>query len=180
MPCNRRALLFGLATLGCGNRLPSAEGTPLPAALDGLPLVQIVGGARAARAVARLHDREVAPDASWIGRYGADDEYAVVYASRYRDAAEADRQLRRMGERIGAGSGPFGHHRTLTVAGRTVHGVLSPGTVNYFFVRGTDLLWMALPPARARAALADGLALPPDSIPSAPPLETRPPPGGSR
>jgi hypothetical protein len=140
--------------------------------------VEIVSGTRASRVVARLHGKDVAPDASWIGRYEADGDGAIVYVSRYRSPDGARAQLDAMGRRIGDGSGEFGHHRTLTVTGRIVHAVLSPGAVNYFFVRDTDLLWLTIAPPRARAALADALGVPPDSIPTAPPLGTPRPLGG--
>jgi hypothetical protein len=164
-----------LTAVGCGERLPSAAGTPLPQTIDGLPLVQLVSGTRAARAVARLHDRDVAPDASWIGRYALDREEAVVYASRYRTGDAAQGQLDAMAARIGTGTPQFGHHRAFDVAGRAVHAALSPGAIHYFFVRETDLLWMSIRPARARAALADVLGIPADSIPVArPPASPRP------
>jgi len=169
---------FLLVAAGCGERLPSAAGTPLPQTIDGLPLVQLVSGARAARAVARLHDRDVAPDASWIGRYALDRDEAIIYASRYRTGDDALRQLDAMAARIGTGTPQFGHHRSFDVAGRPVHAALSPGTIHYFFVRDADLLWMSIPPARARAALADVLRLPEDSIPVARPPGSPRPQGG--
>jgi hypothetical protein len=167
-----------LAAGACAGQRPAAStASPLPREIHGLPLTDSTTGAAAARLVDRMHDKGVAPVATWVGVYGGGATEATLYVSRYRTPAEAAAQLAVMAGRIGSGTALYGHHSAMTIAGTTVHTVLGGGQVHYFFARGADLTWLAIPPPIGRPGLAQVLAVPVDSVPSAAgpaPLPSRP------
>jgi hypothetical protein len=125
-----------------------------------------------------MHEKGVAPVATWVGVYGAGPLQATLYVSRYRSPAEAGAQLALMAERIGRGTPDFGHHSETAVAGTPVHSVFGHGQVHYFFAAGADLKWLAMPPQLSRVGLALVLGVPADSVPPlATPLPLRTPGG---
>lgn len=177
----RIVLLAGLllATGACtGQRRPASTGSPLPQEIHGLPLTDSATGAAAARLVDRMHDRGVAPVATWVGVYGGGSTEATLYISRYRTPAEAAAQLALMAGRIGSGTTLYGHHSETTVAGTAVHSVFGHGQVHYFFARGVDLTWLAVSPTLARLGLAVVLGVPVDSVPPVAGLMPAPGAGG--
>jgi len=154
--------LLALASACAGDR----AGSPLPEELHGLELIEQQSGEEAARALARLHEQDVAPTASFIGRYGTEEIGATIYVSRFASPEEAQSQLVSMADGIGEGAAGYGHHRTLEVDGREVHSVFGRGEVHFFYVDGSDLTWLGAHPMFANLALADLLGVSPDSIPS--------------
>jgi hypothetical protein len=139
--------------------------SPLPEQLHGMDLIEQQSGEEAAGALARLHDQDVAPTASYIGRYGTEEIGATVYVSRFASPEEAASQLVAMANGIGEGAAGYGHHRTLDVEGREVHSVFGRGEVHFFYADGNDLFWMGAHPMFATAALADLLGVSSDAIP---------------
>jgi hypothetical protein len=134
-------------------------------------------GDTAARLVDRMHGKGVAPVATWVGRYGTGALTATLYVSRYASGGEATAQLGLMAERIGPGTPDYGHHSEATIAGTVVHSAFGHGQVHYFFARGTDLTWLAVPLEISRAGLAGVLGIPVDSVPPVAGSMRRVPPG---
>lgn len=166
-------LAAAVAAVGGCREVPrgvASDGSPLPDSLHALRLVDLQTGADAARIMERLHGKEVAPLRSWIGSYAGHGASAELYVSRYDSGRHATADLEAMSARIGPGTPVFGHHRTIVVAGQTVHATLGQGGVHYFFVREADLFWLTVSPAVARPALAQLLEVPLDSIPRAAPV----------
>jgi hypothetical protein len=165
--------LLLLAAASCAGPKPSAAGAaPLPPSIHGLPLVDSASGPAAAKLVDRMHQEAVAPLATWVGTYGGGTMQATLYVSRYQTATEAKAQLAAMAAGIGSGTREYGHHSVTAIAGTPVHSAFGHGQVHYFFARGRDVEWLALPPQLARVGLAVVLGVPADSVPplAAPPL----------
>jgi hypothetical protein len=116
--------------------LAACARAPLPVRLAGLHRTHVWTGERAARMIAQLHGKKVAPANSVVADYGAKGELRI-YLSTYPDAGEASRVLETMirGMRSGgtsftspreesAGSGrwltfgPGGHHELWVSQGR--------------------------------------------------------------
>lgn len=140
--------------------------SPLPETLHGLELIEQQTGDEAAAVLTRLHDQDVAPTESFIGRYGTEEIGATIYVSRFASSQEATDQLVAMADGIGEGAAGYGHHRTFEVFGREVHSVFGRGEVHFFYADGNDLTWLGAHPMFATLALADLLGVSPDSIPS--------------
>lgn len=166
-----------LALLVCGCMTDHARLPDLPARLAGLPLVTSMAGDSARREIGMMHGKGVAPRESRIGLYALGGFRAAVYASRYASSGEAERQLRAMADRMGPGSGGFGHHMRLDVAGIEVHSVIGFGDQHYFYARGAVVYWLTVPAELAHRALAQMLDVSPDAIPRDVPL-SRPRSGG--
>lgn len=157
---------------------------PLPAEIQGIRRVRVVEGAGAQAMIGKLHGKDLAPLASYVGHYGDGPTHTMLYTSRFEDAAAASEALDDMSSEIGEGSSGFSHHMTMDVAGRLVHLVLGQGQVHFFFVDDARLSWLAIEPSMARGGLAKVLGVEPTAVPSivragaidgpAPPAQTRP------
>ncbi|MFQ6673486.1 MAG: hypothetical protein ACE5GH_01720, partial [Fidelibacterota bacterium] len=126
--------------------------TPLPQAIHGMSLERQLTGAEAKARIGRLHGKEVAPVASYVGHYGAGPDHAMLYLSKFASEMKAQDMLRKMSESIGEGSSGFGHHTKFAVKNRDIHLVLGQGQVHYFFPRGKYLYWLAINTGMARFA----------------------------
>ena len=93
------------------------------------------------------------------------------------DACSSDSVLKRIRARPGgwrwtpprarrSGTAGYGHHSRADIIGISVHTVFGRGTINYFYARDADLVWLAVPPPIARAALAEVLGIEVDQIPT--------------
>jgi hypothetical protein len=101
--------------------------TPLPRELHGLELGDLHTGDDAARLIGRLHGSNVSPSESYVGYYGPPEMRAILYLSRFHDHSGAQSQLVAMADRIGSGSGGFGHHTQFHVLGIEIHSVFGYG-----------------------------------------------------
>jgi hypothetical protein len=166
--CIRAVAALAVAGL-VGSACVRGEGdsaTPLPRELHGLELGDLHTGDDAARLIGRLHGSNVSPSESYVGYYGPPEMRAILYLSRFHDHSGAQSQLVAMADRIGSGSGGFGHHTQFHVLGIEIHSVFGYGQIHYFFARESDVVWLGMPPPMARAGLADLLLVAVDSIPS--------------
>ncbi len=100
------------------------------------------------------------------GHYGTDAMGAVIYVSRFASAEEADSQQVAMASGIGRGSGGYGHHQRFRVTGTRVDMVFGFGRIHYFYTQGEHLMWLGTHPSLARAALAQLMGVPLDSVPT--------------
>lgn len=139
---------------------------PLPMAIHGMPLVAVTTGPDAEALIQRLHGRDVAPLASYVGRYEGGGADATLYVSRLGDSLAADSLVERMSEAIGRGNRSFAHHTRFTMDELTIHVVLGQGQTHFFFARGPDVRWLAIDRGMARVGLADLLGVRPDRVPS--------------
>jgi hypothetical protein len=162
-------ILVLAATVGCSDR-PAAESAGLlPAQLHGLQLVETRSGDEAAGAIARLHKRDVAPSESQVGVYGPEGMRAELFVSVFKTVDEAASEFEAMVDAINEGVPGYGHHTHFEVRDRDVHVVFGDGRINYFYADGDRLTWLGVQnPMIARAAVAELLAAPVDSIPRLP------------
>lgn len=156
-------LIGVLITLGCSRE---KAGDPLPQEIQGLKLLRSASGSEAAAMIARLHGKEVAPSANYIGHYGTGPNHIMLYVSRFKSEKNAQDVLNRMSKRIGKGSSGFVHHLKFDVEGTTIHVVLGQGRVNYFFGKRKNLYWLGIAPSMARFGLAQLLKVDVKKIPT--------------
>jgi hypothetical protein len=160
-------ILAVLALASCGGTPPpDGETRALPDTLSGLALTRSVSGEEAQGLIAYLHPGPPAPAESEVGFYASDGERAVLYVSRFPSADTARAQLSLMSAMIGRGRAGFGHHTETEIGGIVVHAALSQGRAHFFFTRDRDVVWLAADPELARAALAELLDIPLDSLPA--------------
>jgi hypothetical protein len=112
----------------------------VPPHLGGLARRGVVVGERAARMIAALHGKAVAPHASAVAEYGERGELRLFLA-RYQDHGEASDVLARMVARMASGATPFSPPR--------LHGALQgryltfgPGGHNVLWVAGATVYWL--------------------------------------
>lgn len=159
------ALPVALAACSPPEAAPDSA-VPLPEEIQGMRRVRVTEGAEAQAMIRKLHGKEVAPLAGYVGHYGEGPTHAMYYTSLFDDEAAANESLETMSSKIGEGSGGFSHHLTMDVAGRPVHLVLGQGRVHFFFVDGTRLSWLAIDPPMARGGLAQVLGVEMTAVPS--------------
>ncbi len=158
--------LIPLAAACAGSGGSAADDSPLPAEIHGLQLREEHAGDEAAAILERMHEQDVAPTQSYIGHYGTDAMGAMIYVSRFASAEEADSQQVAMASGIGRGSGGYGHHQRFRVTGTRVDMVFGFGRIHYFYTQGEHLMWLGTHPSLARAALAELMGVPLDSVPT--------------
>jgi hypothetical protein len=154
-----------LAACSAGSDSAATGDGFLPDQLHGLPQLASESGEAAAGMIAQLHSASVAPTESHIGVYGAEDLRAILYVSRFKSNAEADSQLVLMAEKIGSGTPGFGHFTTFEAQGTQVSQAFGNGQIHYFYVDGTDVKWLAAPPALARPMVAEIMGIGMEAIP---------------
>ena len=145
---------MALLLVGCAR-------SPVPAWLGGLARGAVWQGERAARLVAELHGREVAPASSTVAEYGRRAELRL-YLSRFPDGAAASRVLARMLARLGSGETPFMPPRELRDApGRWL--TVGAGGHHALWAAGDTVYWITGEPLRLQQALAE-LPAPPGGV----------------
>lgn len=167
---------LAFALVGCGGtsaREPREPDTPeadagprLPMAIHEMSLVEVTEGPEAQAILRRLHGEEVAPRASYVGRYAGGGSEAVLYLSRFEAPAVADSLVARMSDAIGLGDAEFAHHASFDVGGGPVHAVLGRGQVHFFYARGPDVTWLSIDRTAARLGLAELLRTKEDRLPT--------------
>ncbi len=123
----------------------------LPPRLAGLHRTRVWTGERAARLIAELHGKQVAPRSSLVADYGARGELRV-YVSLYQDDAEAFGVLGTMIGGMRSGRTPFSPPQQETAgSGRWL--TFGPGGHNELWVSQGRLYWLqGLPDAVQQAA----------------------------
>jgi len=156
--------LAGAAIVACTREPPATLRLWFPRELQGLAIVDSIGGEAARATLERMHGSDVAPLETRIGVYGEGALPAVLYLSRYPKAEVAERERRAMTRRIGAGSSGFVPGRPFRVSGVEVHPAVGHGQAHYYFARGPELAWLSAEPDLAPAMLAELLGVPADSV----------------
>ena len=156
-----------LFAVGCSEQPQPEEAADfLPPEIHGLQLAESRSGTAAVEMINRLHGVSVAPPQTQIGFYGPPDMRALLYVSRFASSTDAESRLAVMAGKIEQGTPAFGHYRRFDVGRTQVNSVFGGGQVHYFFTRGAELTWLAVPPQLARAALAELLAVDLESVPT--------------
>jgi hypothetical protein len=125
--------------------------------LAGLHRTHLWSGAQAARMMAKLHGKEVAPRDSTVADYGRDGQLRV-WLSRYPDGVEAERVLARMVDGMRTGRTPFAAPRVQGGAsGRWI--TVGPGGHSALWASGRLLFWLQGDPGAVMRA-ADELPTP--------------------
>jgi hypothetical protein len=142
----RLVLLALLPVLACSS--PPRELTP--SRLAALPRTRLEQGDAARQAIGHLHGKDVAPLESAVAMYG-DGGRLVLFASRYPDAASAERTLHTMLDRMAPGGTPF----SPPVADPARPGswlTLGPGGHHTLWAAGDVVYWLQGDPAALDAA----------------------------
>ncbi len=129
---------------------PSAA--PLPEQLAGLPLVHKAIGQQAVDEIARLHGRGFPLSSAAVGVYGLDGE-ATLWVSGAPLKPMATRMLLAMRDRIAQGNSPFtpvGEHQD---GPRTIYELDGMGQKHYYFQSENLVVWLAVDPPLAEAAM---------------------------
>ncbi len=129
---------------------------PVPESLAGLALVDEVTGPQALTEVEHLHGKPLGAglDSAWIARYGQQGE-ATLWISRSNREEDAVEMLDRMTVLIADGGTPFTGLEDIGEDAAPVYQLDGMGQRHYYFRSGTDLYWLAAPPAQAEAALQE-------------------------
>ncbi len=126
---------------------------PLPSRLCGMARSKVWRGEPAARLVAGMHGKDVAPVSSTVADYGHAGQIRV-YLSRFHDAGKARRALDAMLARLGAGDTPFTPPRELAEhPGKWV--TVGPGGHHAVWVSGDSLYWVTADPDHIEEAMAE-------------------------
>lgn len=112
----------------------------VPRRLAALPRTKLLTGAAAARAVADLHGKDVAPRRSVVAEYGKHGELRL-WLSIYATPGEARRTLDRMLRGMGSGQTPFTPPRVAPGAGGR-YVTFGPGGHHLLWVAGASLYWL--------------------------------------
>ena len=139
------------AALLCAVAFTACTRPTLPVRLAGLHRTNVWSGARAAKMVAQLHGKSVAPESSTVADYGRSGQLRV-WLSRFADGVEAARVLARMVDGMSAGRTPFTQPRLQSDAsGRWI--TVGPGGHSVLWASGHLLFWLqGEPDAVMRAA----------------------------
>ena len=127
------ALILATSLVACAH-------PPLPNRLAGLHRTRVWTGERAARLIAELHGKQVAPRSSMVADYGARGELRA-HVSLYRDDAEAFGVLGKMIGGMRSGRTPFSPPQQESAgAGRWL--TFGPGGHNELWVSQGRLYWL--------------------------------------
>ncbi len=137
--------------LACVAVLAACARPGLPPRLAGLRRAHVWTGARAARMMAGLHGKDVAPADATVADYGGAGQLRV-WLARYPDGVEAEKVLARMVSGMSAGRTPFAPPRVQTgTPGRWI--TVGPGGHSALWASGRLLFWLqGEPEAVIRAA----------------------------
>jgi hypothetical protein len=121
--------------------LASCGRAPLPPRLAGLTRTRVWSGASAARLVAELHGKQVAPPASTVAEYGTRGELRV-YLAHFANGASARQALRGMLAGLASGATAFSPPREESGApGRW--STVGPGGHHLLWMCDSTLYWVA-------------------------------------
>lgn len=140
--------------------MPGLAGTAevgLPPSIAGMELVRTVRGAEAAAIIDRLHRGDVATRSNAIGEYEGGGKSATYYVSLYDDPARAVQAMEDMAGVMSGGGHGFSHLMKRSADGREFYMALGQGQAHYFFVRGAELVWLAVDVDVAEGAVREVL-----------------------
>lgn len=144
----RRSLPALVAVLALA--LAACARPALPIRLAGLHRAHVWSGERAARLMANMHGRDVAPRSSVVAEYGREGELRV-FLSVYPKDEDAGRVLARMLEAMRSGGTPFTPPGAEDGSGRWA--TFGPGGHHILWVSHSRLYWLqGLPDAVEQAA----------------------------
>lgn len=126
-----------------------------PETLAGLKRLHALQGEEAARAVNRLHGKQVAGKGGYVAHYEKDGVVAMLYVSKTSSSDQASRQVKQMSKRIEQGNTPFFHLKASKRGETTVYSTLGEDRIHYFYQRDSEVIWLAVDPPVASQALAD-------------------------
>jgi hypothetical protein len=130
----------------------------VPVRLGGLARSKVMTGPRAARAIAALHGRDVAPHTSTVARYGRAGELHL-YVSDFAGPAGAQRALTAMLAGLQSGRSSFRAPRRDDLRPDRWF-TIGPGGHHVLWVSGSSVYWLAGYPGLLDRAMAQ---LPPPS-----------------
>jgi hypothetical protein len=141
---------------------PAGDAAPLPATLAGLTRTAMVTGAPARQQVEQLHGTVLGAglDSAWVAEYGG--AQATVWVSRSGRQVDAQQLLDRMTARIeqavAEDRSPFTAPVVADVEGVAVYQLDGMGQRHGYFLIGSDLYWVAMPPGLAARGMSELVA----------------------
>ena len=140
----------------------AASDDPLPATLAGLDRTSALTGTAARQEVEQLHGKVLGAglDGAWVVQYGG--AQATVWVSRSVQEADArqllDRMTAKIQQAVTEGRSPFTPPVATDVAGVTVYELDGMSQRHGYFLIGSDLYWVAMPPALAAQGIGELVA----------------------
>ncbi len=133
---------------------PSFGSDVLPRSIGSLSLERFQSGEEAKREIDRLHGKQINFRRGYIGTYG--NGRAKLWVSEYDSEKEAAGGIGKMAQRMQTREeGNFWHFREISIQGMTVYFVVGMGQANYFFQKGSKVIWLAVDPPLAREVIRD-------------------------
>lgn len=160
-PWRRWLLLLGIGVLvlaavgwfGVLSPLRNPAAVSIPAELTELPLTGHAFGREAAEHIAHLHKKRFPLTGAAVGDYG--NGQATLWVSRTLGRWGAQAQLRAMTDSIAEGTSPFTPTGQRDVKGCGIYALTGMGQTHFYFSVGDRVIWLAVAPDRADAALRE-------------------------
>jgi len=114
----------------------------LPTEIYHLKLEQKIVGKQAAKFINRLHPINVANTENQIGFYKGENGTAVIYVTQYPDKNSAERDERRMTEKIAEVSSMFTLGKQFDINGRQIYPIFGMGKTHFVFIINNKLFWI--------------------------------------
>jgi hypothetical protein len=147
----------GMAMSGSGGDVGDAGAKgPIPGALAGVPLNNVMKGEEAMAHIEELHGQPLGrgTDQAWLAHFA--DGKATLWVTRSIRRADATSLIDRMTAGIAKGGSPFTNSRPLPdVDGYRLEGM---GEEHFYFIVGNDVYWLAISPDLADQGFKDLLS----------------------
>lgn len=158
------ALLLHLLAAGALVFTPvKAPPEVLPPSLGPLQLESWLEGEEAHQAINKLHHKRIPMVEGLVAEYrgsvGGRQAEATLWLSQSQGEKEAEELLHKMVQGLKPGSPAFGHYRSWTYRGQTIHQVVGGGQRHLVFRNGPWVVWAAVDPHLPPQVMDDILAV---------------------
>lgn len=133
-------------------RMRNPAAVPIPAQVGGLSLTSQAFGKEAAEHIAHLHGKDFPLTGAAVGEYG--DGQVTLWVSRTLGRRSAQAQIRSMTDAIAKGTSPFEPIGVQDMGDCIVYTLTGMGQNHFYFSAGDQVIWLAVAPDRAEAALS--------------------------
>jgi hypothetical protein len=146
-------LIFLLLPISC-----NSTDIPLPQSIGSMRLEKVQSGEEARQEIDRLHGKQISFLRGYIGTYAAENGSGQLWVSEHSSEREATEALEKMAHGMKQGKQKqFWHFRKIMLEQRPVYFAVGMGQANYFFQKGTKVIWLAVDPGLAKEAIRDAV-----------------------
>jgi hypothetical protein len=125
----------------------------IPEKLGALSLTNSVLGKDALNEFAQLHGEGFDLLGGYRADYAGAGSKATLWVGQAKDAAAAEKLVKQMADKIGAGNPMFTNLKELSISSRTMYQVEGQGQSHFFYASNDKIVWLAADPAYAPDAL---------------------------